>query len=211
MVLAGVDLHGDARLARLDDDVGELLGIDQPAQRVDRQLELLALGHRLLADLAGGDLDVLLGDGREHVDGAQSERGHLVRVEPGAEAVVALAEIGDVGHAGQPPQFVADVDRRVVAQEEAVVLVVRRDQVHDHQGVRRDLLDRDALVLNQRRNDRQRQRDAVLHEHLGHVGVHAQLEGDRKAIGAVVGRLRRHVHHAFHAADLLLDRLPPPS
>ena len=52
------------RLAGLDDDVGELLRIGEPAQRVDRQLELLALGHGLLADLAGGDLHVLLADGR---------------------------------------------------------------------------------------------------------------------------------------------------
>jgi len=38
-----------AALAHLDDNVGELVGIHQPAQRVDRELELLPLRHRLLA------------------------------------------------------------------------------------------------------------------------------------------------------------------
>ena len=32
------------------------------------------------------------------------------------------------------------------------------------------------------------------------------LEGDRQAVGAVVGALRRHVHHVLDAVDLLLDR-----
>ena len=67
-------------------------------------------------------------------------------------------------------------------------------------------LTRDAFVLHQRRDDRQGQRDAVLHQHLGHVRIHAQLEGDGQVVGAVVGALRRHVHHALDAADLLLDR-----
>ena len=34
----------------------------EPAERGDRELERLAGGHRRLADLAGGDLDVLLLD-----------------------------------------------------------------------------------------------------------------------------------------------------
>ena len=59
----------DLVLADLDDDVGELLGIDQPAQRVDRQLKLLAGGNRRLADLAGRDLQVLLADGGHDVLG----------------------------------------------------------------------------------------------------------------------------------------------
>ena len=50
------------------------------------------------------------------------------------------------------------------------------------------------------------QRDAVLHQHLGHVQVGAQLEGDRQRVGAVVGALRRHVEHVLDAVDLLLDR-----
>ena len=50
------------------------------------------------------------------------------------------------------------------------------------------------------------QADAVLHQHLGQVQVDAVLEGDRQGVGAVVGALRRHVHHVLDAVDLLLDR-----
>jgi len=39
----------------------------------------------------------------------------------------------------------------------------------------RHLADVDTLVLNQGRDHRQGQRDAVLHQHLGHVGVGAQF------------------------------------
>ena len=106
--------------------------------------------------------------------GVQVERRQLVGVEPGPHAVVALAEVGDAGHAGQPGQLVPDLDRRVVAQEDVVVAAVRRDQVDDHQRVRRHLLDVDPLALHQQRNDRQGQRDAVLHQHLGHVRIHAR-------------------------------------
>ena len=72
---------------------------------------------RLLADLPGRHLDVLLGDGGDHVHGAEVQRRQLVGIEPGADAVVALAEVGDAGDAGQPAQFVLDVDRGVVAEE----------------------------------------------------------------------------------------------
>ena len=98
-----------------EDDVAELRGIGEPAQGVDGELELLSPGDRLLPDLAGGDLQVLLGDGDDHIGGAHGERRELVRIEPDAEAVVALAEVGDPGDPGEPAQLVADVDRRVVA------------------------------------------------------------------------------------------------
>ena len=44
--------------------------------------------------------------------------GHLVGIEPGAQAVVALAEVGDAGDARQAAQLVLDVDRRVVAEKD---------------------------------------------------------------------------------------------
>ena len=47
---------------------------------------------------------------------------------------------------------------------------------------------------------------AVLHHDQGRVQVGADVEGDRQRVGAVVARLRRHVQHARHAGDLLLDR-----
>src|SRR5206468_615676 len=47
--------------------------------------------------------------------------------------------------------------------------------------------------------------DAVLHEHLGHVQVRAELEGDVDVDLAVVGALGGHVEHVLDAVDLLLD------
>ena len=54
--------------------------------------------------------------------------GELLRVEPGADAVVALAEVVDVGDPVQPEQLVLDVDRGVVAQVDVVVAAVGRDR-----------------------------------------------------------------------------------
>ena len=55
------------RVAGLDHDVAELLDVGQPAQRADRVLERLAGRGRLLADLPGRHLHVLLLDGLDHV------------------------------------------------------------------------------------------------------------------------------------------------
>ena len=161
-------------------DVAELVDLDQPALGVDRELERLARRRRFLADLAGGHLQVLLADGVDDVLGAEPEGGHLVRIEPDAHAVVAAADVGDVGDAGQAAQLVLDLDGGVVAQIDVVVhrlargRVGLRDEVDHHHRAGRLLLHADALPLDQVGNDRLGQRDAILHEHLGHVGIHAQ-------------------------------------
>ena len=195
-----------AGLADLEDDVAELHRIDQPAERVDGQLELLAEGNRLLADLAGRDLQVLLADGGHDVVGGQSDGGQFLRIEPGPHAVIAFAEIGHVGDAGQAAQFVLDLDRGVIAEEDAVVAMVGRNEVDDHHRAGGHLLDVHPFALDQVGNDRQAERDAVLHQHLGHVRIHAQFERDHQRVGAVVRAERRHVEHVLDAADLLLDR-----
>ena len=46
----------------LEDHVGELLGVGQPAQVLIVYWNTWPVRHRRLADLAGGDLDVLLLD-----------------------------------------------------------------------------------------------------------------------------------------------------
>ena len=119
--------------------------------------------------------------GADHVAGGQAAHRHLVRIEPDAHAVVALAQIGDVADARQPGQLVAKLDRGVVAQVEVVAAAVGRKQVDDHQDAGRFLLDRDAAALHQVGQNRLGHRHAVLHQHLGHVQVGAELEGDRQA------------------------------
>ena len=81
------------------------------------------VGHRRLADLAGGHLDVLLLQRVDHVVGRHVARGQLLGIEPGPHAVVALAQEGHVAHARQPQQFVLDLDRGVVRQVEVVAEV----------------------------------------------------------------------------------------
>ena len=108
----------------LEDDIGELFRVSQPAQRIDRQLVLLPLGNRLLADLARGDLKVLLADGRDHVHGAQVQGGQLLGIKPGPQTVIALADVVDAGDAGKPSQLVLEVDCRIVAEKDVVVPAV---------------------------------------------------------------------------------------
>ncbi len=79
----------DPALGRpLDDDIFELLRIDQPAQRAERDLRQLALADRLLADLPAGHLRILLAHGVGHVAGIQVHPGQPVGIDPNAHAVV---------------------------------------------------------------------------------------------------------------------------
>ena len=68
-------------LARLDDDVFELLFTRQAALHVDRKLKrhVRSRRHRRLADAARRDLDVLFPDRLDHVAGGHVERGQFVR------------------------------------------------------------------------------------------------------------------------------------
>ena len=106
----------------LEDDVGELLGVGRAGPAcVIVNWNTWPVGDRRLADLAGGDLHVLLRDGaRRRRVAVRLRDGHLLRVEPEPHAVVALAEVGDVADAGQPRQLVVELDRGVVAQVEVV-------------------------------------------------------------------------------------------
>ena len=80
---------------------------------------------RRLADLAGGDLQVLLAEGQHDVAGRHVPLRQLVGVEPDPHAVIALAEHGHVADAGQPRQLVADLHVGVIAQVELVVATLR--------------------------------------------------------------------------------------
>ena len=155
-------------------------------------------------------------DGADHVAGRHVPRRQLLRVEPDAHAVVARAEERDVADAGDAGQLVLDVDRGVVAQVELVELealllgfgvgFLLRDQVDAQQDAGRLLLGGDALALHVLGELGLGDLDPVLHQHLGHVQVGAQLERDVEEHLAVVGAARRHVDHVLDAVDLLFDR-----
>ena len=140
-LIVGLGAHFDVRdILEMDesaavvaeDNVGELIGVSQSAERGDDVLRDLSLGSRRLTDLPGGDLHVLGLHRVDHVLGVQVIGGELLRIEPEAHAVVALAEVGDVAYAGQAREFVADLDGGVVAQLEGRSAFVAGDEVDDH-------------------------------------------------------------------------------
>ena len=134
-VLVALDLADDvaqlddfALRPGLDDDVVELLFAAQASLGLDHQLKRhgRAGGDRRLPEPAGGDLDVLLADGLDHVGGRHAQGGELLRIEPDAHAVVARAEERHVAHALDARQVVLHAERGVVAQVELVVVEARR-------------------------------------------------------------------------------------
>ncbi len=147
----------------------------------------LRFRQRLRAELAGGDLHVLLPHGADHVGGGQAARGDLVRIQPDAHRVLAGAENLHLADAGQARQLILDLQRGVVAQVQRVVLAVGREQMH-HQRQRRGLLlGGDAQAAHVFRQARFGLRHAVLHLHLRLVGIGAGAEGDgghQHAVGA---------------------------
>ena len=105
-------------------------------------LGLLADDGRRLAHLAGGDLEILLAQGRHHVAGGHPASGELVGIEPDPHAVVALAEHPDVADARQPREHGLDLDGGVIRQVELVIAPVGRINADRQQNVGRLLLGR---------------------------------------------------------------------
>ena len=100
--------------------------VAQPAEGVDLHFEGGAGRRRRLADLAGGDLDVLLGDRVLHVDRGDAEIGELVGIEPDAHRIAALAEDLDVADARQALQRIDDLQIGVIAERDRIDGMVRR-------------------------------------------------------------------------------------
>ena len=149
---------------------------------------------------------VLAGNGTADVPRHEPPGGQLFGVEPGPQRIITLAEQQDVAHSVAPQEFVTQADRRVVAHEDVVVAAVGREQLHGQKNVGRPLLDRDALLLDDGRQERHRQLHAVLGLHDSEIGIGTDLEGERENVSPVVGRLRLHVEQLVDTVDLLLDR-----
>ena len=157
------------------------------------------------ADLAGGDLHVLLLQGGDHVGGGQPARRQPDRIEPQAHGVLALAEDLHVGDALDALDRVLDVDVDVVADELVVVAIAlaveagRQDERAGH------LVDGDAGVLDLVGQASHHALHAVLHIDGGQVERPGQLEGDVDGAAAVVAAGGGHVAHALHAVDGLFQ------
>ena len=213
-IVRGADLDpadvadaGDPSLVvGLHDDVGELLGRRQPAERLHVDLVGLGRSCRWLVQDAGGDLEVLSPQRREHLAGTYVPGRDLVRIEPDPHGIFACAHKLHVTDTRQPRQRILHMQRRVVRHVEGVARAVRRVEVDGQQNVRRRLADLHAQPLHVFGQPRQRVLDAILRQHLGDVQVGADPEGHRDGELAVAGRLAAHVEHALDAVDLLLER-----
>ena len=190
----------------LDDDVAELLGIGQPAERLHRDLERARLVTGGWLRMPEATWMFCACSAWRDVVGGHAERLQAVGVEPDPHRIVAAAEHDDRADALDPGQRVLDLKRGVVGDEQLVARFVGRQHVHDHHQVGRCLGDRDADVAHVRRQSRQRGRDAVLHLHLGDIEIGAEIERHADREAAVAVRVRRHIEHVLDAVDLLLDR-----
>ena len=92
-------------------------GIGETADDADGHLEVLVGIGGLLAELAGGDFDVLLGESVGDVEGGEAAGGESRGIEPDAHGVLALAEDDDGTDAGDALERVVDVDVEVVGDE----------------------------------------------------------------------------------------------
>ena len=129
--------------SRFDDDVVKFVFFDESALGVDGEFKG-NVGSRLLADGAGGDLNILLANGVDDVTRSQSACGSLVRIDPDPHGIVAAAEELNLADTLQTAEFVLHIERGVVSEVDLVVAIIGRQEMH-HQGhVRRGLHRRHA-------------------------------------------------------------------
>ena len=117
------------------DDVAELLRVAQATRGVDLHLEGRAGGGRRLADLAGGNLDVLLGDGVLHVHRRDAQIGKLVGIEPDTHRIATFTEDLNIADAWQSLERVDHLQIGVVAERHRIDRPVGRCQVDDQHEV----------------------------------------------------------------------------
>ena len=147
---------GDASLfVRLDDDVAELLGRRQSAERLDVDLVGRVGRDRRRIEHARRDLGVLRTQRAQDLAGADVVRGSLVRIDPDPHRVLALAEQLDIRHARQARDLVADL-QHVVRHVFGAARAIRRIHVHAEQQRLDGLLDLHALSLHFLRQPGQR-------------------------------------------------------
>ena len=111
----------------LDNDLAKLVRGDQPALGIDLQFKINRRTHRLLANRSGRDLHILFANRIDNVARGQISCGHFVRVEPDPHGIIARAEDLHIAGAGNSGQHVFDLQRRIIADVNFVVAIVRRE------------------------------------------------------------------------------------
>ena len=129
----------------------------------------------------------------------------LLRVDPDAHRIVASPENLDLADALDTGKAILDVEGRIVAQIGDVVAVILRDQVDDHDEVRRTLHRGEAQCPYLGRQTRFGLRHPVLDKLLGLVRIRAELECHGHGEDTIRRRLAGHVEHVLDAVDLLFE------
>ena len=103
---------------------------------------------RLLANCAGGDLNILFPDRGNDVTRCQISFGNFVGMQPDAHGVIARTEDLHAAGAGNARQHILHLQGRVIAQIDLVILIVGREKVHNHGEVWRLLGRCDAEIAH---------------------------------------------------------------
>ena len=139
-------------------------------------MEVLVARRRGHACLPGRDDLALLLDGLDHIIRDEPKGIEFLWIQPDPHCIFGRAENLDVADARQTRELIHEIDRRVIAEIKGIIGAARRIERDDLQDRRRSFLHRHALSLHRRRQLGEGVRHAILDEHLGGIGIHADLE-----------------------------------
>src|SRR5260370_39969953 len=205
--MANVFEENEASACRgiLEDDVFELSRIGEAADDTDGHLVGLRFIGGRLTELAGGDLNVLLGESVGDVERGEATRGKAGGVKPDAHSVLALAEDDDVAYAGDALEGVLDIDVEIVRDELVGIAVVLREDAGGEDEVAVRLGDGDAGGVDGSGQAALRGGHAVLNVDGGDGEVVARAKGDGNGGCSVVGAGGADIAHALDAVDGSLE------
>jgi hypothetical protein len=197
--------QGAIGLALEDDRFKFFPGLQAAASR-HRGIQLLAWALRQRAELARGDLSVLILDCGGDVADDQLVFCQLVRIHPYAHGIAGTEDLR-IANAGDAAQRIVE---RIVDEVGEIVcrlLVVRRDEGRNHEETRCGFRDSDAGILHHLRQSRLDKLQIVLHLHLRDIGIGRIGEGERDRRLSGRGRVGRDVVEIVDAGHALLDDL----
>ena len=169
-------------------------------------MKSLTGGQRRLANLSGGDLNVLFLQSVENIGGGQLPLRHAARIEPQTHGVFALTKNHHVANSGDALHGVFDVDVQVIAEEQAVVRAAIGINTGGKNEAAELLGDDDAGVFDFVGKTAEGLVDAVLDVNGSEVDVAGYIKGDRDLAAAVISAGGGDVFHTLHAVDGLLER-----
>ena len=168
--------------------------------------ELLALGGRFAADLAGGIHGVLRLDGTDDFRNGDGQLGQLIGLYPKTHGVLARAENLHGADAVEARDLVAEIDVGEVREKLRIVSAIGGIESDQHE--RRS--DGFLTVMPKLFTSAGNCDAACVVTHLSEnqigirIGLHVEI--DDQAHAAIGGGIQRiHVVHVVHAAHLLLD------